>query len=782
LLLGISAAREPAVLRAELRSEHLGHIEAIVREAIEKGNCPGAVVLVGHQGKIVYRGAWGERALVPAREPMTEDTIFDVASLTKVVATTTAVMQLVEQGRVRLQDPVSEYWPDFKAKGKEEITVRDLLTHYSGLRPDLDLKPAWSGYDTAMQMIVAEQPVAVPGTRFIYSDINFETLGELVHRVSGLPVDVYCSEHIFQPLGMKDTSFNPPAAWLPRMAPTEYRNGASGRMLRGEVHDPTAYNMGGVAGHAGLFSTADDLAIFAQMLVEGGSYRGVHILSPLSIEKMTTPQNPPGKQALRGLGWDIDTAFSSSRGELFPIGSYGHTGYTGTSLWIDPASKTYVILLTNRVHPDGKGDVVSLRTRVATVAAAALGVDEAERIVAGGCPVTGYHELRSRFGRRSARLSEVKTGIDILVEENFAPLAGMRVGLITNHTGRDAQGRRTIDVLFRASPLRLKAIFAPEHGISGAVPEGAAVPSGKDAVTGLPVYSLHGESTRPTDPMLEGLDALVFDIQDAGARFYTYITTLGYALEAAARKGIKLVVLDRPNPITGFLVEGPVLDVDQTSFVGYFPMPVRHGMTVGELAELFNGEKNLGAKLEVIKMRGWHREDWFDETGLVWVNPSPNLRNMTQAALYPGVAMVEGANVSVGRGTDTPFELVGAPWMDGRRLAGHLNRRHIQGVRFMAVDFTPQSGPFAGLACHGVNIVLLDRMALDSPALGVELASALYRLFPDDFQLDRTLPLLGARWVVEGIKQGRDPASIVLHAYEPLEQFRKVREKYLLYP
>jgi uncharacterized protein YbbC (DUF1343 family)/CubicO group peptidase (beta-lactamase class C family) len=765
----------------ELSEGRLASLATVIEEAIRAGKCPGAVVLVGQDGKVVYRRAFGNRAVVPAAEPMTAETIFDLASLTKVIATTTAVMQLVEQGKIRLDEPAAEYWPEFKAHSKDTITVWELLTHYSGLRPDLNLKPEWSGYETALKMIIEETPVAPPGTRFIYSDINFETLGEIVRRVSGQPLDAYCAEHIFSPLGMKDTGFNPAASLRERLAPTQYQHGDSGKMLRGEVDDPTAYNMGGVAGHAGLFSTADDLAIFAQMLLNGGTYSGARLLSPLTVEKMTTPQTPPNAMSLRGLGWDIDSPLASNRGELFPVGSYGHTGWTGTSIWIDPISKTYVILLTNRVHPEGKGDVTGLRARVATVVASALGPALAEQVLASRRSLTGYSELMRSYRVAGVRNGKVKTGIEVLAAEKFAPLAGMRVGLITNHTGRDAEGRRTIDLLYHAPGVALKAIFSPEHGITGTTPEGAPVASGRDLTTRLPLYSLYGETTRPTDKMLEGLDALVFDIQDAGARFYTYVTTLGYAIEAAAKRGIAVYVLDRPNPINGFSVEGPVLDRDLISFVGYFPMPVRHGMTVGELAEMFNREKNIGAKLHVIKMQDWMRTDWFDETGLPWVGPSPNLRTLNEVTLYPGVAMVEGANVSVGRGTDTPFELLGAPWIDARKLAAHLNERKIQGVRFLPVDFKPRAGPFKGEVCSGVNIVLLDRQALDSPALGVELVAALYQLFPQHFQLDKTLALVGARWVLDAVKQGADARWVVLHSYEALEQFRKVRAKYLLY-
>jgi uncharacterized protein YbbC (DUF1343 family) len=282
--------------------------------------------------------------------------------------------------------------------------------------------------------------------------------------------------------------------------------------------------------------------------------------------------------------------------------------------------------------------------------------------------------------------------------------------------------------------------------------------------------------------MLEGLDALVFDIHDAGARFYTYITTMAYAMEAAAKKGIAFYVLDRPNPINGVAVEGPMLDPELKSFVGYMPIPIRHGMTVGELARMFNREQKLGLKLHVVKMRGWTRSDWFDETGLEWVNPSPNLRSLTAATLYPGVAMIEQANVSVGRGTDTPFELVGAPWIRGKRLSSHLNARHVQGVRFVPVKFNPRSGPYSGQVCEGVNILLLDRNALDAPALGVELAAALHQLFPDEFDLEKTLRLVGARWVVEAIKAGEHPARIVYLWQDALAEFRRRRELYLLYP
>jgi uncharacterized protein YbbC (DUF1343 family)/CubicO group peptidase (beta-lactamase class C family) len=762
-----------------LKEEHFASIEEITKKEICAGKIPGAVILIGNQEKVLYRGAFGHRALVPQKLPMTIDTIFDIASLTKVIATTTAVMQLVEKGYLNLEDPVAKYWPEFETNGKGEITVQELFTHHSGLRPGLDLKPKWSGYDTALKIIVAEKPAFHPGTRFVYSDINFQILGELVRRISGQPLDLYCSEHFFKPLGMKDTCFNPPSAMRKRIAPTQYQHNHEGKMLWGEVHDRTSYIMGGVSGHAGLFSTADDLSIFAQMLLSGGSTKGIHILSPLTVEKMTTPQTSADNAVLRGLGWEIDPPFTSDQSTLSPVGFYGHTGFTGTSIWIHPASKTYVIILTNQVHPDGRGNVKPLRSQVMAILSNALGLVSEEQVLSSQPSLTTYDNLTKSHLVNGVQGSTVQTGIDILKTEKFTSLNGLRVGLITNHSGIDSTGQRTLDLLYKASGLKLITLFSPEHGLSGEREE--FVLSSTEPITGLPVYSLYGKVKYPTGNMLKSLDALVFDIQDVGVRFYTYITTMGYAMESAAKKGISFYVLDRPNPLSASLVQGPILDGSLRSFTGYFPLPIRHGMTVGELAEMFNTEKKIHVKLRVIKMRGYKRTDWYDETGLPWVKPAPNLRTLTEAVLYPGVAMLEGSNVSVGRGTDMPFELLGAPWINGDELTAYLSNRKIQGVHFMPVDFTPACHPFKNEVCHGVQIFLVDRQILDSSALGVEIASALHNLYPKDFQVDKTLGLIGSYEVVQAIKDGQDPNSIVQKWQEPLEQFCKLRSKYLLY-
>lgn len=461
-LIVLSQAQSPFAsdLQPLISKKQLEPIAAIVDKAIRESKIPGAVLLIGNQEKVVYRRAFGFRTLVPKKLPMAEDTIFDIASLTKVIATTTAVMQLVEEGKLQLDAPVALYWPAFKANGKSGITVRQLLTHYSGLQPDLELKHKWSGYSKAMKMIVAERPVSPPGTSYIYSDINFEILGDLVQRVSGKPLDVYCAEHIFKPLGMKNTFFNPPMSLQNRIAPTQYQNGKNGKLLWGEVHDPTAHRMGGVAGHAGLFSTAYDLARFANMLLCGGSFKGARVLTTATIDIMTLPQTPPESMPLRGLGWNIDAPFGSNRNTLFPIGSFGHKGYTGTLIWIDPVSRTYVIILTSRVHPYGKGDADPLRKQIMNLVSGALGPLSENHVLSRRPSLTRYYELMKSYRGR------VQTGIDVLEKEKFAPLTGLRLGIVTNHSGLDSAGRRTIDLLDRAPDLKLVALFSPEHGLS----------------------------------------------------------------------------------------------------------------------------------------------------------------------------------------------------------------------------------------------------------------------------------------------------------------------------
>jgi uncharacterized protein YbbC (DUF1343 family)/CubicO group peptidase (beta-lactamase class C family) len=756
-------------------------IDTVVEAAMAAGQTPGAVVLVGRGDRVLHRQAYGNRALVPAREPMTVDTVFDLASLTKVVATTPAVMSLVEQGRIRLNDPVSSYVKGFERYGKGRITVGHLMAHVSGLRPDVDLADPWTGYDAAIELARNEVPTSAPGERFVYSDINFFLLGEIVRVVSGQPLDQYARQAIFEPLGMRDTGFKPAESLRPRIAPTERCEEMdqwpckrpAAPVLRGVVHDPTARRMGGVAGHAGLFGTAADLARFARMLLGGGALDGRRVLSPSTVARMTSRATPTTMAAVRGLGWDIDTTFSSNRGELFPIGSYGHTGFTGTSLWMDPASGGYVVFLSSRLHPDGTGDVTPLRARVATIAAAAM-------LDASSAPRPAAPAPATASVPPPQATAPVLAGIDVLARDGFKVLQGKKVGLLTNHTGIDRNLRSSIDILHAGIGSGLVALFSPEHGIRG-TRDDENVASEKDAKTGLTIHSLYGATRRPTDDMLKGLDTIVVDLADVGARFYTYHATMGYVMEEAAKRQIGVVVLDRPNPINGWQIEGPFPDRTGTALVDYHPMPARHGLTMGELARLFNGERSMGVDLTIVPAENWVRDAWFDQTGLAWVNPSPNMRNLNQATLYPGIGGIEFSNISVGRGTDQPFEQLGAPWIDGPRLAEALNARRLPGIRFYPVAFTPTSSKYAGEACHGVFLMITDRTVLQPVRVGLEIVGALGRLHGDTYQLENTDRLFGSRERLERAKRGEDPAAIAETWAADEARWRQTRAKYLLY-
>jgi uncharacterized protein YbbC (DUF1343 family)/CubicO group peptidase (beta-lactamase class C family) len=800
LLLALAAAAPAA---AGMSADRLGHIDEVVEESIRNKECPGAVVLVGRHGKIVFRKAYGNRAVVPSVEPMTLDTVFDLASLTKVVATTTSVMTLVESGKIRLQDRVAKFIPEFVSGGgaRDQVTIEELLTHRAGLAAD-DPMALYIG--TAQEIFERKykQPLAAaPGSRFLYSDAGFEVLGELVRRVSSLPLEEFARQRIFVPLGMSDTEFRPAGIGrlpLSRIAPTEKING---QIRRGQVHDPRAYALGGVAGHAGLFSTADDLAKFCAALLKGGG----GVLSPAGVASMLRPRFY-GDGNLRGLGWDVATSFSSNRGDLFPVGSVGHTGWTGTSMWLDPATDTFVILLTNRNHPDESGNVIPLRGKVATIVAAAITDVNPEELrkaseetallatvgtISSGSKSTSAPSARSSSEKERAAaparlLGQVRPGIDTLEEKSFEAIRGLKVALLTNHTGLTRDGRSTIDVLSsakaRAAGVTLSKLFSPEHGIRGLLDE--KVSDFVDEKTGLPVRSLYGdtpESRRPRPEDLAGLDAVVVDLQDAGVRFYTYLASMGYVLEEAAKARVKVVVLDRPNPIRADVIEGPPADDDALSFVAYHAVPIRTGMTIGELATLFNAERKIGADVTVVKMAGYERDLWYDETGLPWVDPSPNLRSVTEAALYPGIGLLETTNVSVGRGTDSPFEVFGAPWMDGPRVAATLNARGIAGVRFTPIRFKPASSVFKDQICSGVRITLIDRQALNAVALGLHVATALRDLHPKDWNAEKLNRLLVSRAALARFQRGETAAEITGAWAAGAMEFEKRRAAYLLY-
>ena len=744
---------------AGMDNAHLARIDEIVAQGIGEKKMPGCVVCIGRQGKIVLLKAYGNKQVEPSEVPMTIDTVFDMASITKPVATATSVMLLVERGQLKLGDKVSSLIPEFAASGKEEITIRDLLIHQSGLLPDNPVEDYEGGREKAIEKICALGLQAPTGTKFIYSDVNYILLGEIIRRVSGKTVHQFSQENIFQPLGMKESGYLPSDELKSRTAPTEQRDG---QWIQGEVHDPRAHLLGGIAGHAGLFSTAEDLAIYAQMMIGGGEHGGVRILSPRTVATMT--QGYKVSSGLRGLGWDKRTGYSINRGELMTDSAFGHGGFTGTVLWIDPELELFVIFLSNRLHPDGKGLVNPLAGKIGTVAAAA---------VAGTLRVPSV-------GNGTPSVPNTYCGIDILARDNFRQLAGRKIGLITNHTGRSADGQSTVKLLHDAKNVELVALFSPEHGFEGNL-DIAKISDSQDQATGLKVHSLYGETRKPTKEMLADLDTLVFDIQDIGARFYTYVSTMGEAMQAAAEHGKRFVVLDRPNPIGGIAVAGPMLDSGRESFVGFHRLPVRHGMTIGELALLFKAELKLNLDLQVIECEGWRRSDTFDATGLVWVNPSPNMRSLTQALLYPGIGLLETTNLSVGRGTDTPFEVIGAPWLDGRKLAAELSARRIPGVSFVPIEFMPSSSKFSGEKCGGVNISITDRAQFEPMRTGLEIAVVLQKLHSDQWEVKAYDRLLGNKATHEAILAGKPIEEVLAAARDGVDAFQRRRVQYLIY-
>ncbi len=737
----------------------LSKIDDTLLQAITDAKAPGGVFRMEREGS-VYQKAYGDRAILPEREAMTEDTIFDAASLTKVLATTPAVMKLVETGKLDLEKPLSHYIPEFLGEGKEAITIRQLLTHTSALRAGLG--GGWEGKEAALKAASAEKLRDKPGAAYLYSDINFILLGLLVERVSEMPLDEFCKKKIYAPLGMKDTGFRDlKGLENARIAPTTMN--PDGTALRGIVHDPTARRMGGVAGHAGLFTTAEDLGRFARMMLGGGETDGMRIFKTETVKAMTSVQTPPGLPK-RGFGWDIDSPYAGPRGSIFPIGGYGHTGWTGTRIWIDPFSKTSVIFLSNRNHPDEKGNVIALQRELGTLAALAL---------------TGVKFVNDPLPKPEPKTGPVLNGIDVLRRDGFRQLRGRNIGLVTNHTGIARDGTSTIDLLHAAPGLKLVALFSPEHGIRGELDQ-EKIGDTTDKKTGLPVHSLYGKNRAPTAAQLKGIDTLVFDIQDIGCRFYTYISTMSECLKAAGKAKIRFVVLDRVNPI-GSSVEGPVLS-EKRSFVATHEIPVRHGMTVGEIARLINAERKFGTDLGVIRCEGGSPLQWFDATGLPWRNPSPNMRSLTAATLYPGVGLLEFCKISVGRGTDTPFEWIGAPYIDEVKLSADLNAAALPGVSFTPVRFTPDASVFANQECHGVRFLIKDREKLRSIELGILLATTLHRNFPDSLDLKKMSKLLGDKPTLDAVSANKPLADISLLWTESLDRFEKRRQPHLLYP
>jgi len=749
-------------------------VDDAARDAVQSGEIPGVVVLVGRGDDVLLQRAYGWRRLIPDHAPMATDTIFDIASLTKPFGTTLAVMSLVERGSVKLDAPLGRYLAEFRKPAFAQVTIQRMLTHSAGfpaIPPPGSVKPSTAETVKAFARLSFDYP---PGSGTQYSDIGFILLGEMVRRVSGQPLDRYLERTIFKPLGLRDTMFTPPAKLRDRIAPTEWANG---HMLLGEVHDPRARLLGGVAGHAGLFSTAADLGRLCRMLVDGGALNGTRVFRATTVQSMWT-RTADGSGS-RALGWDVSSVFARSMLPFFPVESPIHTGFTGTSVMIEPRTGTYVVLLTNRVHPNGGGaaKIRELRVRVAAAIGSTL-FGSAELPPAEGdsaWPASdGPAEPRS-----GAAAEPVRTGLDVLVRQNFAPLAGYSVGLVTNQTGQDAVGRRAVDLIAAAPGVRLTAIFSPEHGITG--DSNTEVANGRDPITGIPVWSLYGTVKRPSATMLKDVNLLLFDIQDVGVRYYTYLTTLVYVMEEAARHRIPVVVLDRPNPITGRYVEGPLMDPDLASFTAPHPIPVRTGMTIGEFARMAAAERKIPVSLTVIQLENWERSRWYDETALPWVNPSPNIRSVTQALLYSGIGLLEATNLSVGRGTDSPFEVVGAPWIEPQGLAMALNDLRLPGVRFEPVTFTPTADVYARTACGGVRLVVTDREAIRPVTVGLAVARVLRERYRDQFRPEPIQNLLVNRSTIWAFLRGEPLPRVIAWAEMARTSFLNRRASYLIY-
>ena len=736
-------------------------IEKLVGDAIAEGKLPGCVVAIGRRDGVIYQRAFGHRALLPEKEPMTLDTIFDVASLTKPVATALSLMVLRDQGKLDLDGKVSRYLPKFTGKGKQDITIRQMLTHTSGLPAETRVADFDLGKDHAFQRIFDLPLKAPPGTRFAYSDVGFLVLGELVAQVARLDLAAFSRAKLFQPLGMRNTGFLPPAETRPRIAPTEQRKGA---FIRGDVHDPRAHRLGGVAGHAGLFSTANDLALFARMILAGEA----KILPRQTIADFIAPHDVP--TAIRALGWDVASAYSINRGTTLSPRAIGHGGYTGTSMWIDPGQDLFIVFLSNRVHPDGKGSINTLASRIGTLAGSILGRP----------PIAPAHPALATI--------PFPVGIDALAAESFASLRGARVALLTNDAARTGDGRRTTDVLAAQKEFFLVALLSPEHGLSATKDE--RIKDGVDQETALPIFSLYGGTRGKLVPTLgprpvtlpADIDTVVVDLPDVGVRFYTYAGTLHAVLIAAAQRGLRVIVIDRPNPQGGTRVLGPILADHERSPVNHHPLPILHGLTLGELALLMNADEHLGARIDVVRMPRYDRKALPAETGLPFFSPSPNLRTPTQVQLYPAIALLEGTNIAVGRGTDTPFEHFGAPFIDGAKLAAALASESLDGIRFFPTTFTPKVAPYKDTPCHGLRVTLEIPATFDPVRTGFAILRALHALYPKAWDTTRLHRIVGDPTVTAAILDNR-PDSATTALYAPaLEAWKTKRAKYLLYP
>jgi len=768
---GLEIPRRAMTLRiappedAGFRTGGLDDVDRLLDDFVEKGAFPGGVLAVGHRGALVHLHPFGRLSYDEDAPAVEKDTIYDLASLTKVVATTTMAMILVDEGRLDLDEKVQDFLPLFQGPDKEKVTVRHLLTHSSGVDWWAPLYEELQGPDAYLERIQAMDLVYEPGTDFKYSDLGIILLGEILSRVAGQPLDEFVQERAFEPLSMTDTLFLPGEDRLQRIAPTEY-DPWRGRVIRGEVHDENAFALGGIAPHAGLFSTAGDLSRFAQMLLNGGVLEHHRIVSRDTVELFT--RKAGDGESTRALGWDTKSPENSSAGSFFSPRSFGHTGFTGTSIWVDPDRELFLILLTNRVHPTRENQLIR-EARPAVADAVVNALTDADR------------ELPEEMPGRV-----VEVGLDrIAAGEDFG-LRGKRLGLVVHAASVTEDGRHAIDVL-RDAGLDVVRLFTPEHGLRSQAAAGEIVANGRDPRSGLPVVSLYGDHRKPTKRDLKHLDALVFDLQGAGVRFYTYVSTLILNLEAAAEHDLEFVVLDRPNPLGGERIEGPVSaprDLMPESFVNLAPGPLVHGLTMGEMARFVNQRLKKPVRLTVVPMQGWERGMTWADTGRAWVPPSPSLRSPEAAIAYPGVCLLEVTNVSEGRGTANPFLVFGAPWLRPSEL-----QVLAPGFELEPVIFTPVGSPatpnpkFDGQECHGMRVRVTDPAAAQPYRLGVELLVAL--MSRDDFEWKdegaALTRLVGTQRLLDDLRRRRSVVQIIEADLADHDVWRRDRAAALLY-
>ncbi len=713
---------------------------ALVR-AVEETRNPGAVAYVGNLERTLFRQAIGMRQLEPAAHPAEPDTLYDLASLTKTVATTTAILLLYEDGELDLDAPVTEFLP---IEAYSNITLRHLLTHSAGLVAGGAYFREVSSTSEMIERFAKRDLDWPPGARRRYSDVGFILLGQIVELAAKDSLDAFCRERIFEPLHMEDTAFNPPKQLAARAAATE-RCGWRGRVMVGQVHDENAYAVGGVSGHAGLFSTADDLARYCRGLLEGA------LLRESTIEEMIRPGQVP-TYPWQGLGWQVAPWESGAQGYLPSRRAFGHSGWTGVSLWIDPDPGVFSILLGNTCHPS-RSDRQNRAFRGIFHAAAA----------------------KCLYPVRSA----AHTGLDRLLLDEFAPLKDRRFALLTNHASVDAWGRHIIKLLDLDSSLQLKRLYSPEHGIRGQAEAGEDVASESGPI---PVTSLYGDRKRPTDEELDEIDVLVVDLQDVGSRYYTYMATMKECMAACADKGIPLLVLDRPNPIGGAVLEGPIATNTDTP-VSCAAIPVRHAMTMGELALYFAAHEfeRPRPSVQVYPLDNWRRDLYFNDLSLPWAPPSPNIPSAETALLYVGTCLFEGTNLNEGRGTDTPFHVLGAPWLDAVAVLRQIAPEESQGAVLEPITYTPVSMPgrasnprYQDEVCRGVRIRIRDRMALRPFTLALALIQAIRNRHADQFEWTGMFDLLAGGPALRDELEAGDAALTIVNRWAVAhEEFRQ---------